>query len=240
MHRSWLMLDYEMSKVLGLNVYLGCSTGVMAVTRAFPSGSWKFGHFGVEHASVLQSTRLETSVCANEQDRHLIVAFFKSQGDDCVHRLEARLCSWGAGVLLRDAALKDAPEKIWEQVKMSQGLDLNNTAMKGGQGEMALHLTASHGCLAAMEALLQANANPNIQDDLREGPLHHAALAGQAEAVRRLLLARANPYAESDLNETPLDVAGQHPARFLGVSADEVIALLSEATKSFRPAAPSQ
>jgi uncharacterized protein len=79
-------------------------------------------------------------------------------------------------------------------------------------GFTALHLACFFGGTAAVEALLQAGADPNPPQDnpLSVAPLHSAAAAGDREAVALLLEAGADANARQQGGHTALDAANQH------------------------------
>eukprot|EP00741_Cyanophora_paradoxa_P003617 tig00000093_g3514.t1 len=89
--------------------------------------------------------------------------------------------------------------------------------------DMPLHTAAAWGSEAAIEALLNAGADPAAMNRAGRTPLHTAAASGFAPCVRRLLdSGRVNPAARDHEGATAirLAAAGQHA---------ECVALLSEA-----------
>jgi ankyrin repeat protein len=79
-------------------------------------------------------------------------------------------------------------------------------------GFTALHLACFFGGTEAVQALLQAGADPNPPQDNPMGvaPLHSAAAARDNEAVRLLLEAGADANARQHGGYTALDAADQH------------------------------
>lgn len=70
----------------------------------------------------------------------------------------------------------------------------------GADGRIALHYAAAHGCVAAMEVLLAAGADPCVLDRcegergvISLAPLHYAVRNGQTDAVAMLLCYGAQP-----------------------------------------------
>jgi uncharacterized protein len=79
-------------------------------------------------------------------------------------------------------------------------------------GFTALHFACFFGGSAAVQALLEAGADPNPPADnpMRVAPLHSAAAARDREAVRLLLEAGADPNARQNGGYTALHAAAQH------------------------------
>lgn len=63
------------------------------------------------------------------------------------------------------------------------------------RGQTAAHIAALHGSLDALEALLSAGANPDVQDVQKAVPLHYAINADEngKESCILLLAKGANP-----------------------------------------------
>lgn len=77
-----------------------------------------------------------------------------------------------------------------------------------GQSELVLHAAVRSGCLDTVKAILDAGANVNEIDDLRETPLHIAATSDDnTEIVQALIEKGADLKAKRIFDETPLDVA---------------------------------
>ncbi|MFZ8811217.1 MAG: ankyrin repeat domain-containing protein [Pyrobaculum sp.] len=66
------------------------------------------------------------------------------------------------------------------------------------------------GYLLCVKNLLDAGADPNMRNDLRETPLHYAAMEGHAEVVKMLLKHGANPNVRDFLGYTPLHYAAAY------------------------------
>lgn len=69
------------------------------------------------------------------------------------------------------------------------GADLN--AKTKNDGDTALHVSAEYGDLKTIEALIQAEADINLENDNGETPLFIAAMNGNLWSVERLLEAGA-------------------------------------------------
>lgn len=74
-------------------------------------------------------------------------------------------------------------------------------------GSTALHWAARNGQATAIEALIQANANPNVHNDEGITPLHMAAAAGNKGSIEALIQAGANIEATDKRGITPLLIA---------------------------------
>ena len=83
-------------------------------------------------------------------------------------------------------------------------------------GALPLHAAANSGRVEAVTLLLEANADPDSQDEYLQTPLHLAAMEGHAQVAFRLLKANANPDAQALAHDstglTPLEAAssGDH------------------------------
>lgn len=60
---------------------------------------------------------------------------------------------------------------------------------------------------AACRLLLEARADPNVQDERRITPLHLAAVGGHALCVKLLIDNHADPFREDMDQQTPLSIA---------------------------------
>ena len=74
-------------------------------------------------------------------------------------------------------------------------------------GRTALHHAASSGDILAVAALLDAGANPNLQDVSGRVPLHYAVLVCSADLAAMLLGAGADAAITDKKDITPLDLA---------------------------------
>jgi len=229
MTRTWRLLELEVSARLGLKVYLGCSTGVIACSQALACGGWVFGVFPADISRMLRTVKVKESETGRPTDKDVILQFFyQNGGEESYSRADDRLARMVAGPLLRQAAALNIPDEIIAVCK-TPGLSLNSEALKGGLGQSALHIAVATGSTAALTALLTMRADPNTEDVMRERPLHYAASAGQADAARMLVAAGADPCTESWFAEQPLQVALQNTAGFLKISPEEVTAVLRAA-----------
>jgi uncharacterized protein len=98
-----------------------------------------------------------------------------------------------------------------------------NLALPAG-GETALHMAAAANKSAAVSALLDAAADPNVHTKSGvvtsmfdggvklwgETPLHFAAAYGDEEMIQAMLQAGADRKAQNTHGETPLEYAGRH------------------------------
>jgi len=94
-------------------------------------------------------------------------------------------------------------------VKMS---DHDKTNIKGvdKEGRTALFHATLEEQAGTVEALLDRDANTEIQDSMQSTPLCRAAQSGRFAIVEKLLLANANVYASNCHNWTPLSEASHH------------------------------
>jgi ankyrin repeat protein len=98
-----------------------------------------------------------------------------------------------------------------------------NLALPAG-GETALHMAAVANKPSAVQALLDAGAEPNLRvksgvaTSMFDGgaklwgetPLHFAAAYGDEEMIQAMLEAGADRQARNTHGETPLEYAGRH------------------------------
>ena len=122
----------------------------------------------------------------------------------------------GTGHDGRTALLRAAAEGYLgaAEILIAIGADVNQS----NDGESALHLAASGGYNAIVNALLQANANPSQQSIDGATPLHRAAWRGYAGIVSMLLDRGSSPWLRNKAGWTPLHhaaYAGHQKVMFL-------------------------
>jgi len=233
---TWRLLELELAVRLGLDVYIGCATGLAACSRALLEGGWEFGTLPLRTGRKLQNVRFHDRICCSDPTyRQVITDYFEKLGGLMASkRMESRLERWGAGLILRNAAIRDQQEDIIDFCQKCSLL-LTSETLKGPLGETPVHLAAAHGSEMALRALLRLNADPNAEDCIREQPLHYAALAGHASAARVLLEFGADSLAESALGETAWQVAKQNLGGFLGVWTTDLEMILRDSAPRVRP-----
>ncbi|CAE7291540.1 TERF2IP [Symbiodinium natans] len=196
-------------------IFFASSGGVLACSQAFRSGNWVHGDFDVQVIYKLLKRLLDDAPDENDGDDELV------ESDNPTFRGLLRLHQWLAGPVLRRAARNNDVQAI-KDICSLPGLRLSGDTMKDNVGRMPLHIAIASRSWPAMTALLEAKADPNVEDDMKDRPLHYAALAGHAEAAKELVAAGADPWAENCFTETALQVARQSPAAFLGVDTAAV------------------
>jgi ankyrin repeat protein len=87
------------------------------------------------------------------------------------------------------------------------GSDEYNVLFDVPTGSTGLHVAASFGLKAEVEALLEKTRQPDITDSRKETPLFTAVREGHEEVVRILLHHGANPCFQDDVGKTPLSLA---------------------------------
>jgi ankyrin repeat protein len=99
-----------------------------------------------------------------------------------------------------------------EQLRQRLADDPAQANARAQDGFTALHYACFFGGTEAVQALLQAGADPNPPQENPMGvaPLHSAAAARNNEAVRLLLEAGADANARQHGGYTALDAADQH------------------------------
>ena len=115
----------------------------------------------------------------------------------------------GGGILGEQIDKKDLESIIW--ALLQNGSD---TGIRGRDGIAPIHLAAA-ARNSSMRVLLQAGANPEIQDNSRKTSLHWAAFAGNTNGIRELFQKGIYSGARDDYGRTPLHlaaVAGRHEA----------------------------
>lgn len=75
------------------------------------------------------------------------------------------------------------------------------------QGSTPLHLAAANPDLSALQALLDAGADPNARDGEGATPLHIAAYTQNARHAQRLLEAGADPLAKTNAGRDTTSMA---------------------------------
>eukprot|EP00945_MAST-04E_sp_MAST-4E-sp1_P000506 g506.t1 len=78
------------------------------------------------------------------------------------------------------------------------------------KGGTALHTAATVGNAEIVEALLEYDADPNMEDGLGRTPLHWAAFHGHLRTCRALLKAGAWVEVKDSNGKTPMQLAKQH------------------------------
>ena len=115
----------------------------------------------------------------------------------------------GGGILGGQITKEELELIIWGLLQNGSG-----TGIRGRDGIAPIHLAAA-ARNSSMRILLQAGANPEIQDNSRKTPLHWAAFAGNTNGIRELFQKGIYSGARDDYGRTPLHlaaVAGRHEA----------------------------
>jgi ankyrin repeat protein len=86
---------------------------------------------------------------------------------------------------------------------LSKGANPNGAA----PGDSPLHAAARLGHGEVCQALIQAGADPDLQDKLGETPLHKASSGGHVEVLTALLDAGADSSIVEPCGESPVDQA---------------------------------
>lgn len=81
---------------------------------------------------------------------------------------------------------------------------------RGNWNSTPLHIAATQGDIAAIAALLDADANIHSPGEHGYSPLHEAVEQGDIDAVRLLLEHGASVDAKNDDGETPIQTAAIH------------------------------
>lgn len=104
-----------------------------------------------------------------------------------------------ASDLSPDLPIHDAARQgSGKEIKQLLGNDPKLRDARTALGSQPLHLAAMNPDTTAMQALLQAGANPNARDNDGATPLHMAAYASRPNHARLLLEAGADPLAKTD------------------------------------------
>jgi ankyrin repeat protein len=111
--------------------------------------------------------------------------------------------------LLIDAAKSADTEAIKTYLQANANVDFRSrVAHHDCNGRAAIHFVAKTGPLAALEALIEANADADLTEPLeRETAIHIAASNGQLAIVRYLVSKNVNLDAQNLYGQTPLVVA---------------------------------
>lgn len=110
------------------------------------------------------------------------------------------------------------------QSRVSQNLSLNINCrfrLKPNSGWTPLHLSCFFGHTDAVEELLKAGVDVNLQDDIGDTPLHKAAFNGEKEIVLLLLRYDARVNIINGLAQIPKDVTQD----------DEIVTMLEAAER---------
>jgi len=226
--RSNRMFQLHICFENNIPVFLGCSTGVLSCTTAFPDGSQEFGVFDHEIAAIIHKADWRLAQSANKEAEQRYRDFVE-RGRRGFPGFQARLARTVVGPLLRRFVLQDSSEDAliaMQEICDGPSFNINSPCLLSAQGETALHIAAAANNISAMTLLLKMAADPNAEDVVLETPLHYAAMAGATGAVWILLQAGGMAFAESGFAETPLDVAQESPAAFLGKDTSKVQTLL--------------
>ena len=73
--------------------------------------------------------------------------------------------------------------------------------------DFQLRAGAESGDVEAVNALIEAGADPSAENFAGNTPLHYAAYSGHTEVIEALLCAGADPSAKNIYDATPLDIA---------------------------------
>ena len=73
--------------------------------------------------------------------------------------------------------------------------------------DFQLRAAAESGDVEAVNALIEAGADPSAKNFAGNTPLHYAAYSGHTKVIEALLCAGADPSAKNIYDATPLDIA---------------------------------
>ena len=113
------------------------------------------------------------------------------------------------GGILGEQIEKELESIIWGLLQNG-----SDTGIRGRDGIAPIHLAAA-ASNSSIRVLLQAGANPEMQDNSRKTPLHWAAFAGNTNGIRELFQKGIYSGVRDDYGRTPLHlaaVAGRHEA----------------------------
>ena len=155
--------------------------------------------------------------------------FWKSDQPEDIDQINEfdRICDnrydTGGMPVFHVVALHASPELFLEFLNKSS--IIIDTDIKDEHGRTALHRAVSIGRSKTVQILVDAGANPDIQDDgYRATALHLAALNGYSGVVQILVDAGADPDIQDEYGETALHWAARH-----GIWRSEVVQILVDA-----------
>eukprot|EP00913_Durusdinium_trenchii_P002322 g2144.t1 len=195
------------------DVYMACSSGVMACTKLFPDGHSKFGVMDRQVTEAIYHVDVKQAAArASEKIAKDVLSFINNESGSCGEgKLKLRLQRWAAFHLVpfccaSPGCLKDTT--LHELISLP-GFSIHSDLAKGSLGQSCLHEAVAVDSIELARKLLAHCCQPNSADNMQETPLHYAALRGNAEMVRLLLQVRADIHMESRYGETAFDVARQ-------------------------------
>ena len=224
-NRAWFMHAFHVARKTAKVIDFVSATGAMACTVPFPDGTWAFGTFDPKIAEKLLELDARESKSTYQRDVDEILGKLGSARGG-FHRFHHCLRRIAAGPVMRACAVGGSDEEISKILRIGSGIVINSTSLQGSLGRMPAHVAAAAGNVAALGALLNLGADPNVEDHIHETPLHYAAFSGHLDCVKLLLSRSANTAAESAFCETPLDVAMDNIAEFRGVETKKICTLL--------------
>eukprot|EP01089_Gocevia_fonbrunei_P012750 TRINITY_DN30_c0_g1_i1.p1 TRINITY_DN30_c0_g1~~TRINITY_DN30_c0_g1_i1.p1 ORF type:complete len:166 (-),score=54.01 TRINITY_DN30_c0_g1_i1:102-599(-) len=93
-----------------------------------------------------------------------------------------------------------------------------------GLGNTALHYSAHHGYPETLKLLLDAGANPNVQNGAGDTPLHKALVKDSVPCIELLVSNGSNPRLENKEKKTATHVARSGKAKELVKKCSTVVA----------------
>ncbi|KAF0739141.1 hypothetical protein AaE_008822 [Aphanomyces astaci] len=102
------------------------------------------------------------------------------------------------------AAAETGNGRMLQRWASSHGPDINS---RSPDNLTALHYAARGGHTECMRILLEAGANPNVEDERHVTPLHLASVGGFGLGVKLLLDNKADPFVEDADHNTALSAA---------------------------------
>ncbi|GLG97936.1 Eye-specific diacylglycerol kinase [Gryllus bimaculatus] len=161
-----------------------------------------------------------------------------------------RIVSWVAPrapvALTKETLLEAAQNGDAVLVKTLLALGIEPDEVRTRHGESALWLAAQRGRVDVALVLLEAGADPCMQDVTGDTPLiraavdeegrtalHYAAIANKPECVTLLLVSGADRFAKDNAGQTPIDLAVTDKVRHLLLTAPyHVIAHSADSSNS--------